>query len=413
MTEQKYNLTLLPWLRLCSPVTALGVHFLPYSGTTVPSQFQSFSSEIGRILSSYRDVVGHPVAECVLGSIRDGDPCKELSEAEAFRVNEAVQLLAFSGIANNQYYTQLGHYTNSAAFQVFFQGFIAGSDEITLVVRRRDGRMRNAGYRHAQVKFSIPIQCAHFDPCRVDAALLEALEMCFQTADAQTRRLLQAISLFNQAHTDSDAVLPEREIILLASAFEQLFANCNGAEDLACKVSTLLDSYGAIKVADSARSNQIELSKGRQSQEQAWFLHRKCVQELYHLRNDFTHGNDPARRSWGWSVLEHLVMASFVFPLLVKILFAAKSKYSLTREDTIGPSAPMTDFLRHSTEPDVIRLEVIDRLLNETDWGAVIGNHSKWTEVIQTYTNNRSRERRRNLFLAQWSEADNDSLEAE
>lgn len=374
MTEQRYTLIVLPWLKLRSPVTVLEVCFTPYADDKAPVQFKPFAGDIGRVLSSYRDVEGNPITECVLGFIQNEDPCKELDRAEASRVNEAVQLLAFCGLTTNEYFTQVGYYANSSAFQVVFQRFTPGSEWIALTIRRRDGETLSGGYKHGEVKFSIPVQSAHLEPAHMDIALLEALDQCFRAPDALTRRLLQAISLYNQAHTDSDAILPEREVILLASAFEQLFADCNGAEDLACKVSTLLESYGAVRVRDSVRAGPIQLTKGREPQEQAWFLHRKWAQELYHLRNDFTHGNDPARRSWGWSVPEHLVMGSFVFPLLVKVLLAQASRYSLLGND-------------------IDRLQVIDLLLNETDWATDSGNHSKWSETIQKHKTDRTLER--------------------
>lgn len=371
MTKQRFTLILLPWLRLRSPTTVLGVQFVPYAQAAVPAQFQPFSTDIARILSSYRDIEGNPVAECVFGSIQGVEPCKDLTRAEATVVNEAVQLLTFCGLATNEYFSQIGHYTNSSAFQVLFQRFEPRSEGIALTIRRRDGETLSGGYEHGQIKFSVPVQCSHLQPAHIDAALLATLDDCFKAPDALSRRLLQAISLYNQCHSDSDAVLPEREIVLLASAFEQLFASCNGAEDLACKVSTLLDSYGAIAVGSSARAGAIQLSKKKEKQEQAWFLHRKWTQELYHLRNDFTHGNDPARRSWGWSILEHLVMGSFVFPLLVKVLLAQGSKYSLL-------------------DTDIYHLQVIDHLLNQTDWPARSGNHTKWSETIQEHRSEQS-----------------------
>lgn len=374
MTEQRFTLILLPWLRLRSPTTVLGVQFVPYAQAAVPAQFQPFFTDIARILSSYRDIEGNPVAECVVGSIQGAEPCKDLTRAEATVVNEAVQLLTFCGLATNEYFSQIGHYTNSSAFQVLFQRFEPRSEGIALTIRRRDGETLSGGYKHGQVKFSVPVQCSHLQPAHIDAALLATLDDCCKAPDALSRRLLQAISLYNQCHSDSDAVLPEREIVLLASALEQLFADCYGADDVACKVSTLLAAYGAIKVGGSARAGALQLSKGREAQEQAWFLHRKWAQEIYHLRSDFTHGNDPARRSWGWSVLEHLVMASFVFPLLVKVLLAQASRYSLL-------------------ENDIDRLQVIDHLLNETDWAADRGNHSKWSETIQKHKTDRSLER--------------------
>lgn len=363
MAEQGHTLILLPWLKLASPVTVWKVGFASYKKDQVPALFQPHASEIARILTSYCDIKGDPIKECVLGYLDGGDVYKNLKTEEVSRVNEAAQLLAFCGLSRNEYFTQLGGYTNSTTFQVFFQKFSKGSEWIALTIRRRDGETLSGGYKHGEIKFSIPIQCSHFELCQVDQALLEALDKTLAIPDALIRRVAQAVSLYNQAHTDSDAVTMQREVILIASAFEQLFENCNGAEDLACKISTLLENYGSIKVVASDRSSMVLLSKGREDQEREWFLHRKWAQELYHLRNDYTHGNDMARRRWGWSVIEHLVMGSVVFPLLVKILLAESSKYILTKADLNS-------------------LRIIDHLLNLRDWAAGAGNNTAWREAI-------------------------------
>ena len=366
MTEQGHTLILLPWLKLESPVTVCKIGFASYKKDQVPAVFQPYGDDIARILASYCDIKGNPISQCILGYFQNGDACKNLTDAEVLRVNETAQLLAFCGLSRNEYFAQLGDYTNSTAFQVFFQRFSPGSELIALTIRRRDGETLSGGYKHGEIKFSIPVQCAHLELCRVDLPLLEAFNKCLDSPDAQVGRLVQAMSLYDQAHTDSDAVMSRREVILIASAFEQLFANCNGADDLACKVSSLLDNYGSIKVGTSARSSMIQFSKGREKQEGDWFIHRKWAQELYQMRNDFTHGNEIARRRWGWSITEHLVMASFMFPLLVKILLAESSNYILTKTD-----------LNH--------MKAIDHLLDLTGWSEESEedrNNTKWRELM-------------------------------
>jgi hypothetical protein len=67
-------------------------------------------------------------------------------------------------------------------------------------------------------------------------------------------------------------------------------------------------------------------------------------------------------------------MASFVFPLAVKILLAQASKYRLL-------------------DSDMNHLEVIDLLLNQTDWAGRSGNHTKWSETIHEHMMNRSLDR--------------------
>lgn len=377
MMDQRYTLALMPWLRLSQPYVIRGAHFVPYKKDQIPARVQSYFTDIDRILLSYRDIQGDAITECVLIYLDSLDPCKDLSDDEGVHINKTSQLLTFCALSKNEYFCQLGCYANSTSFQIYFQRFIPGSDGISITTRRRDGVTRNGGYKHGEVKFSVPVQCADLRIRCIDIPLLEALDKLFKHPDPLVRRILQSVSLYNQANTDSEAMLPQLEIVFLAFTLEQLFANGYGAEDLACKVSTLLDNYGSIKVNESTRAEDIQLSEKREKAEKQWFLHRKWVQEFYQLRNDFVHGNDTRRRTWGWSIQEHLVMASFVFPLLVKILLSQSTKYSLTNKD-------------------IVNLEVIDLLLNEKDWGQIIGANSeasRWRETIREHESDRAFEK--------------------
>ena len=377
--DRIYTLALMPWLRLPQTCVICGTHFVSYKKDQIPEMFRSYSMNINRILSSYRDIEGDAITECVLIYLDSIDPCKDLTDDEDVRidVDKASQLLTFCALSRNEYFCQSGCYANSIAFQIFFQRFKPNSEWISITSRRRDGETTHGGYKHGEVKFSVPVQCADLRIRCIDIPLLEALDKLFKHPDPLARRILQSVSLYNQANTDSEAMLPQLEIVFLAFTLEQLFANGYGAEDLACKVSTLLDNYGSIKVNESTRAEDIQLSEKREKAEKQWFLHRKWVQEFYQLRNDFVHGNDTDWRSWGWSIQEHLVMASFVFPLLVKILLSQKSIYSLT-------------------DNDVVNLEVIDLLLNEKEWAEIVGTDSeasRWRKTIQKHASYRAFEK--------------------
>ena len=381
MMDRKYTLVLMPWLRLPQPCVIRGVHFVPYKKDQIPEMFQSYSLDINRILSSYRDIKGDAITECALIYLDGSGPCKDLTDNEVVRIDEAAQLLTCCALSKNEFYCQLGCYANSTAFQIFYQRFIPGSEWISITTRRRDGKTTCGGYEHGEVKFSIPVQCADLKIRCIDIPLLKALDKLFESPDPLAGRILQSVSLYNQANTDAETMLPQLEIWFLASAFEQLFANGYGADDLACKVSTLLDNYGSIRVSESTRIEDIQFSKkggkDQEKKEKQWFLHRKWAQEFYQLRNSFVHGNDIKKRSWGWSLQEHLVMASFFFPLVVKILLSQESIYSLT-------------------DNDVVNLEVIDLLLNEKEWAEIVGTDSeasRWRETIRKRASDRAFEK--------------------
>jgi len=369
MTTQKNILMLLPWLQLSEPLSIRGIHFTPYPTDTSSNIFNKFQDDIARILKSYRNIQNKPITKCVLVYLDETDPCKALSDEKTSLIYETVHLLAFCALSKNEYFSQESHYANYSMFESFFQYFNDGNKWVTLTSRRRDGETMST-YEHEEVYFNIPVQCASQAKLgRVEAPLLKALNLSFKTPNNQVRRLLQSISLYDQAQTDSSTVLPQREVVILASAFEQLFENCHGADDLACKLGTHLDNYGSIKYSKSLRAKDFKIPEDpkKKKTESRWFLHQKWIQEFYQLRNDIIHGNDRKQRTWGWSIHEHLVMASFVFPLLVKLLLTQSSAYQLT-EDDIG------------------LLQAVDPLLNQQGWAEDDENQnclSKWQSTIE------------------------------
>jgi len=361
-------LVLLPWLKLQELSKVGRVCFTPFSVANGDpgSVFNDSKKDIVRIVSSYRDIRGKIINKCALGYIDEKDQCSNAIDVNL--MTNAVHLLAFAALAKNKFCVQLGNYTNSSCFETIFQEFSKDSEFISIITRKRDGHSRLMGLKHGELKLSIPLECANIAPPVFDNALLISLGYVLEEKDPLARRLMQSIWLYNLACSDSNRISLENEIIFMISAFERLFSNCQGADDLACKISTLLDSYGSIIVDNCSRINQINLTSKKEKIERQWFIHRKWMQELYQLRNDYIHGNDTNRKSWGWDVLEHSLMAAFVFPLIVKILIAKESKHTLAKDDEV-------------------RMGAIDILLNTQDWFKLdpATGISTWQKTISDY----------------------------
>ena len=242
----------------------------------------------------------------------------------------------------------MGNYINSSCFQSIIQLFSKDSESITLNTRRRDGYKYVGGMKHGEVIFTIPHQCAHVKSPMFDDNFLTSLSYILQENDPLYKRVMQSIWLFNEACSDSYMISFEREVILFASAFEQLF-DCGNCYHLTKIFGKLLKNYSSITVENSSRYEDIVFSQNHGDTEKKWILSRKWIEELYDLRSAYTHGEDTTRRNWGWNELEHTLMASFTFPMIVKILLAQESKYILT-------------------ETDEVYLKVIDNLLDAQDW---------------------------------------------
>jgi hypothetical protein len=87
--------------------------------------------------------------------------------------------------------------------------------------------------------------------------------------------------------------------------------------------------------------------------------------EFHRYRSTVAHGESLSGRTWGWTPLEHLVMAAFVFPLVVKLHLVQEGHYSLSPEDEAHCRA-------------------VDALLSQAHWATGSSSmRSKWQSMIR------------------------------
>jgi hypothetical protein len=349
----------LPWVKLRSPVTVQNVTYRPFEvgATNEDEPLRGLTGPLTKILSSYVDFLDRPVRGCAVVVKADREPPWNLVREDFEEVQWSTSLLFLATSAQNEYFQQLRHYVNRAMFDIYWQGFTEPTEFITLSARRRDGELLIGGYKHGQVKFTVPIQADSREPIALDLGFLEALQAAEAAGSSTIRRLRAALSFFSLASTDSEVMLPEAEVVLMASAFEQLLEGY-GARNLGQKFADLFNSFGTVTVTQALSSRGgIVVDPDYASKQEAWFIHRKWIEELYHLRNAFAHGTSPSARSWGWLRPEHLVIAAFSFPLTVKLCLKQEGHYTLTRGDKV-------------------RCRALDLLLAATDWRDYGGSNS-------------------------------------
>ena len=304
-------------------------------GTDEEQSLRGLTGPLTKILSSYVDFLDRPTRSCVVVLKPDRDPSWNLIREDFEDVQWSTSLLFLATYAQNEYFQQLPKYVNRAMFDLYWQGFTEPIEFITLSARRRGGELLIAGYKHGQIKLTVPIQADSRDTITPDIGFLQALQVAEAAGSSTIRRLKAALSFFSLASTDSDVMLPEAEIVLMASAFDQLLEGY-GARALSQKFGDLFDAFGSVTVAQSlATRGDIVVDPKFVSEQEAWFVHRKWIEELYHLRNAFAHGTAPSARSWGWLRFEHLVIAAFAFLLTVKLCLKQEGHYTLTHEDEV------------------------------------------------------------------------------
>ena len=253
---------------------------------------------------------------------------KDLSRKEAERVAELIRLVAFSVMAENVYFRQVGVQFNSSQFQHFHQRFQLGSKGIAVDTRRREGSALHGGYQHGELKFSMPLQNETTFEAMPNVMFLRSLVEFVgrETADASAVR--QAINWFFLANSNSDSVSLHTEIIMMGSAFEALFQT----QDTSGKKAALMDNLPipfTDRLSKEARRAGMDGSVAKR-QWKAWW-----IDEFYWLRNKIAHGSKIELTRMTWDVTEHLTIAAIILAITIKLILAQKGGYLLTSSEEV------------------------------------------------------------------------------
>ena len=354
-----------PWLSLKQPIELPPLRFVPFRDISgaVPTELNDLAESLDTILMGYVDMRGEPIGNSVVVTHAERNPPWNVHDDDHDLVSRYAKILILSAIAKNDYNTNQGCYTNATTFQFVRQRFTTPVDFIAFGSRRRDGSTMDGGYRHGDVKFSVPQQSKSLGEVCIDSDLASAIVRAIDRSSPTARRLLPALSFFSLANTDSDVMDFTAELILMGACFEQLL-DAYGARELSQAVGNLLRPYASVTVDQviAARPG-IVIEPQYEATQRSWPVHRKWAQELYHLRNEHIHGDKG--RTWGWHELEHLVMAAFTFPLFVKLLLTDEGFYQ-TSDDDRGS------------------LHAIDHLLSRTAWAQRVGgrNATVWQDAV-------------------------------
>lgn len=196
----------------------------------------------------------------------------------------------------------------------------------------------DGGYKHGELKFSLPLQVSIRDYVSVDEQLLSALDAAHAAGSMSIDRLRTALPFVELANTDDEFMTEHNEAILMASAFEQLFDADAKKYTLSTRFGDLFAQFGDVTVGDAMKSRSgISVDKSepaRAAAQPGWWVHKKWIEELYDVRSKVVHhGDHKVRDAWGWNIAEHLVMAAHVFPLVVKQVLEKEGYYKLTDAD--------------------------------------------------------------------------------
>ncbi len=374
--ESSLGVLVFPWLPLKRKAVVGDICFAPI---TVGPSSQDVPSDIGSRLRIFRRFHKEPaeepptrelepVAECAILAQADGIPIREFRRDQWLPVFGAIEAFCFAALAENEFWATSSFsapYVNSSCFQSYFLG-----DDILVFPLRKRGPGEMQSWEYEDVVLTMPLQCSLAREVNWNDDFLSALWTVLDAKqlDPTLEQLRQAIWLFNRANTDDYQGLSvqqlQQEVVMIVEALEYLFGE-RKAEKLAPKVVSAIAATGEEITCAPPRIADCWVSKIKVPNNSRCLYY--WLRELIQVRHHTVHGFAWGSNKWAWHVDEHLLMAAFVFPLIIKSILAADDLYELTEGDTV-------------------RLGVIDKLLYMDNWGREEEHgESNWSKAFRDH----------------------------
>lgn len=326
MDQSMSMLAFLPWLSLKKSIVVGEFELIPYLRDLQPAgQGTQLQGILDRVLAPYRSGA-QPISSATLIRIDNNEFICDFTEEERAALFIICELLAISGLAVREYFTY-GGYQNRDNFRLVIQAFATAGEGAAITSRRRDGSNMNywdeSSYK-VQKPEHIPLETN-----RIDHLLLDALVQARNSKHWE--RIYEALLSFNLANTDNAEVSEHIEAVLLTSAFERLLDCRSGKENELAKQFTRVCSPSQNLVLQSCSA--LENSEITNRFKRASTIREMWIRDFFRLRGNLAHGNIESRYTPVWSLRNHLLLASYAFPIALKCELATLGLYAKTEND--------------------------------------------------------------------------------
>ena len=310
----------LPWLPLDEPV-AMGPLLFDHWSEVRERAPDDARETADQLLANFFDVYGYPI-DPVICFFSDRSPTARLHDVERDFVRTQTFLLALAGLAENVYLHHAFEPMTAAHVRRLFLNFEVGRPAIYPVRRRREGwaqgRWRSGGLRMMK-----PFAAAARPTAAGEHPLMtlyrqqfvDSLSECVGADDHLSRAITQSVVPFLRANDMDEYGSVEQDIVWLVAAIEQLIGL-----GLQVKVTARGFDLG-VKVADLFPERW---TRQRRTDCRRW------MNDLNRKRNEL-HGQ--AVQTEAWQPWAHALLASELYPLVVKALLAHKDRYILDSLD--------------------------------------------------------------------------------
>jgi len=329
-----------PWLQVKQSFHIGAVNLIPYErGARVSDCFDSTQHVTDAILGNYGEcLIGSPngqpqeITRATIAEWQDDDASIELTDEEIAERLNLGQWVAFSALSCRRFGSHFGYCNADDLYFVAQRYDPTRPNVLATSMRRRDGSSVN--YVSPQKYSPIFLRPPHSQASMIDLNVPLINALC-NIDDLDLRvKILTAVSIFNRANTDASGFSQGSEITLMRVAFETLLETGFRAKALQDGFSShfSLDMpnpsvWGIGKYPEAIWRGKYPKNVSRPLD--AW------VQDFCAVRNDNSHGVSggsfyPAPI---WSIHNHLLFSSWLFPLMVKKVLSDSGYYQLSDLD--------------------------------------------------------------------------------
>jgi hypothetical protein len=322
-------LAFFPWLEIEGRIRFGEYELVPFKREREPSGSGSEEQKrIDSVLHPFKlGQSAHgpqPVNVATIMRLAERELLKDFSECELDSLFMLALLVAFGGLAAREFCGVAGvRYCNATDFTFMVQSFREEANGTVIDIPRRDGLNSIRITADAYQAFRPFHASTSFGGVRLDAPLIEAL-LRASRGHTLWDRLRDSLTAFVRANTDNPEIARQSEVVDTVGAFERLL-DVRGSDKLKREFESHFRPGRDIKPQDAPRIPPA-LRNGPS-------LRCLWIADFYKHRNPHAHGAQSTEPGRLWDRAEHLLLAAYAFPLLVKSLLSEAGLYSLIAED--------------------------------------------------------------------------------
>ncbi|MCL5772592.1 MAG: hypothetical protein M1479_10040 [Actinobacteria bacterium] len=319
-------LAFLPWLKIKNNFDIENFKLVRFEVLEEDSSKEKFQNTCEAIIRPYYTNIGDSINECTLIFLNNKDFFEDFTDDEIESLFSFVEILTFSGLSKREFFSNFSYF-NSSNFHFVVQGFNKDLEGVTIVTRRRDGQSKNF-IDIGSYKVIMPFYVNN-SMVKIDINLFKSLLDAQKKLKDKWLDFSDAIFFFNRANTDSDQITKHQEAVMMIGAFQRILM-CKKNSKIDELIKNFKNSFTPKKDLDISKSKRILNSKYANK---IGTLREAWLNDFYQLRGDYAHGKKETKKQMVWNAREHLLLGSYMFPLLVKLSLNKDQYYDLSEED--------------------------------------------------------------------------------